>query len=127
MGWSYIVRYDPRGRPIEYNVVEEDANFEEDDDVEAKLVDDHVLDHEDVEEVKGDVQNNVLGEDDIDDVMLYEEVEPNVGDDVHHDEMDYDMIIGKDDIEDDAKIVDHGSVIFETNGINVDKLDEEED
>ena len=31
MVWSYVVRYDPRGRPVKYNVVEEDENEEEDD------------------------------------------------------------------------------------------------
>ena len=40
---------------VEYHVAEEDDNFEEDDDVEEKLVNDHVLDHKDVEEVEGDV------------------------------------------------------------------------
>ena len=30
-GWSYVVRYDPRGRPVTYNVVEEDDSEEEDD------------------------------------------------------------------------------------------------
>ena len=28
-GWSYIVRYDPRGRPIKYNLVEEEDNSDE--------------------------------------------------------------------------------------------------
>ena len=27
--WSYIVIYDPRGRPVKYNVVEEEDNVEE--------------------------------------------------------------------------------------------------
>ena len=31
--WSHVVRHDPRGRPIKYNV-EEEYNIEEDDDVE---------------------------------------------------------------------------------------------
>jgi hypothetical protein len=30
--WSYIVRYDPRGRLVKYNHVEEEDNLEEDDD-----------------------------------------------------------------------------------------------
>lgn len=47
-GWSYVVKYDPRGRSIEYNVEEEDDNVQEDGDVEENLVD-LVLDHEDVE------------------------------------------------------------------------------
>jgi hypothetical protein len=40
-GWSYVVRYDPRGRPVKYNVEEED-DIEEEDDVEEQLV--HVSD-----------------------------------------------------------------------------------
>jgi hypothetical protein len=50
VGWSYVVRYDPRGRPVKYNVVEED-DIEEEDDAEEKVV---VLDEED-EEVELDV------------------------------------------------------------------------
>jgi hypothetical protein len=41
VGWSYVVRYDPRGRLVIYNVVEED-DIEDKDDVEEKLV--HVSD-----------------------------------------------------------------------------------
>ena len=37
VGWSYVIRYDPRGMPIKYNVVEEDG-IEEEDDVEEKGV-----------------------------------------------------------------------------------------
>lgn len=28
-GWSYVIRYDPRGRPIKYNNVEDEDNHEE--------------------------------------------------------------------------------------------------
>ena len=42
-GWSYAARYDPRGRSVKYNVVEED-DIEEEYDVEDKLV--HVLDED---------------------------------------------------------------------------------
>ena len=28
-GWSYIVRYDPRGRSVKYNPLEEEDNVEE--------------------------------------------------------------------------------------------------
>ena len=31
VGWSFVVRYDPRGRPIKYNV-EEEVDIEEEDD-----------------------------------------------------------------------------------------------
>jgi len=31
VSWSYVVRYDPRGRLIKYNVAEEDEIYKEDD------------------------------------------------------------------------------------------------
>ena len=31
-GWSYVVRYDPRGTPIKYNHVDDEDNHEEEDD-----------------------------------------------------------------------------------------------
>ena len=31
-GWSYIVRYDPRGIPVKYNHVDDEYNHEEEDD-----------------------------------------------------------------------------------------------
>jgi hypothetical protein len=31
-GWSYVVRHDPRGRPVKNNNVEKEDNIEEDDD-----------------------------------------------------------------------------------------------
>jgi hypothetical protein len=40
-GWSYVIRYDTRGRMVKYNVVEV-YDIEEDDYVEEKLV--HVRD-----------------------------------------------------------------------------------
>ena len=33
IGWSHIVRYDPRGIPIKYNLVKEEDNLEEEVDV----------------------------------------------------------------------------------------------
>ena len=41
LSWSYIIRYDPRGRPIKYNHVDDEDNHEEEDD-------DDDLDHEKV-------------------------------------------------------------------------------
>ena len=30
MGWSFVIRHDPRGRPVKYNIVEEyEEGFEE--------------------------------------------------------------------------------------------------
>jgi hypothetical protein len=38
VGWSYVVRYEPRGRPVKYIVLEEDDNEEnEQDDVEDQV------------------------------------------------------------------------------------------
>ena len=31
-GWSYVVRYDPRGRPVKYNHVDDEDNHEEEED-----------------------------------------------------------------------------------------------
>jgi hypothetical protein len=109
-GWSYVVRYDPRGRLVKYNVVKED-DIEEEDDVEEQLV--HVSD-EDVVEVQGDVLDNVLDEDDIDDVLdeELEEVEPNVGDNVLDDDIDDDMI-GNDDIDDDVDMANPFNINYE--------------
>ena len=38
-GWSYIIRYDPRGRPVKYNVVEEEDNVEEEGDADQEQLD----------------------------------------------------------------------------------------
>jgi hypothetical protein len=66
VGWSYIVRYDPRGRPVKYNVPEED-DIEEEEDAEEHEVD--VPSDEEVEEVEPDVDDNVL-DDHIDDDII---------------------------------------------------------
>jgi hypothetical protein len=57
VGWSYIVRYDPRGMHVKYNVLEE-CDIEEEEDVEEHEVD--VTSDEEVEEVEPDVDDNVL-------------------------------------------------------------------
>ena len=38
-GLSYIVRYDPRGRLIKYNAVQEEDNFEEEGDADQEKLD----------------------------------------------------------------------------------------
>lgn len=89
----------------------------------------HLSDQKYVEEVQGDVQDNILDEDAIDNVLSdeeLEEVQPNVGDDIRHDDMDDDMISGNDDIDDVVDMVDCFNVIFELDDVNV-ELDEEED
>jgi hypothetical protein len=73
-GWLYIVRYDPRGRPVKYNVPEED-DIEEEEDAEEHEVD--VLSDEEVEEVEPDVDDNVL-DDDIDDDIIENDIDDDV-------------------------------------------------
>jgi hypothetical protein len=81
-GWSYVVRYDPRGRPVKYNHVakDEDNNEEEDHDYEYQEQVAHVVDVSDEE---------------------FEEVDhPNVGDDDLID--DIDNYSSKNDVDDDV-------------------------
>jgi hypothetical protein len=75
-GWSFVVRYDPRGMPVKYNVVEED-DIEEDDDAEEKE-----LTYVTNEELEED-QSNVLGDnavldDDVNEDMLKTDIDDNV-------------------------------------------------
>ena len=80
-GWSYIVRYDPRARPVKYNHVDDENNHEEEDDDDdsdqdqVAVVD--VLDEE-VEEVD---HPNLVDYDLIDDVDHYIS-EDSIDDDV---------------------------------------------
>ena len=85
-GWSFVIRHDPRGRSIKYNVEEDEEGVEEEDDVE----DQHELyiDHgseEYVEELvePDDVGDNVHDEDDIDDDFIETDSDNN-------DDMDFD-------------------------------------
>ena len=103
MGWSYVVRYDPRGREINYTVAEEE-DIEEEDDVEEQLVRES---YEDVKEYQGDVEDNVLNEDVIHDDVLdkeLEEVRNNVGEYV----LDVDMF----GIEDNDDNADMGTILW---------------
>jgi hypothetical protein len=81
---------------------------------------------EDVEAVQGDVRDNVLDEDDINDVLdeELEEVEPNVGDNVIDDDINDDMI-GNDDIDDDVDMANPFNINSELDDTDV-ELDEEE-
>jgi hypothetical protein len=82
VGWSYVVRYDPRGRPVKYNhiVEDEDNNEEENHDYEDQDKVAHVVDvsYEEVEEVD---HPNVEDDDLIDDIDNYIS-ENDVDDDV---------------------------------------------
>jgi hypothetical protein len=85
-GWSYVVRYDPRGRPVKYNhvVEDEDNNEEEDHDYEDQEQVAHVVDVSDEEFEEVDHPN--VGDDDlIDDIDNYSS-ENDVDDDVDRNE-----------------------------------------
>ena len=99
-GWSFVVRHDPRGRSVKYNVKEgNEEGLEEEDDVEydQQELDDHVPE-EYVEELveSYDVADNVH-EDDIDDDMM---VVTDINDD---DDManPYNVDYGSDDVDND--------------------------
>jgi hypothetical protein len=60
-GWSYVIRYDLRGRPIKYTHVEEEDNIEEeDDDADQEQVVVDVSDEEAEEVDHPNVGDNVL-------------------------------------------------------------------
>ena len=68
-GWSCIVRYDSRGRPVKYNLEEEDNVEEEGDSYQEKLVVADVFDEESDEEVDqypNDIADDFVLGDDID-------------------------------------------------------------
>jgi hypothetical protein len=69
--WSFVVRYDPIGRPVKYIVVEED------DDVELEKEEYGSTDEEDREDEQGVGDNAPILDDDIDEDML----ENDIGDD----------------------------------------------
>jgi len=64
VGWSYVVIYDPKGRRVKYNVLDNN-DIEEEDDVKEQV---DVL-HEENEEVELDVDGNFL-DDHIDDEII---------------------------------------------------------
>jgi hypothetical protein len=80
--WSYVVRYDPRGRPVKYNhvVEDEDNNEEEEHDYAYQEQVAHVVDVSD-EEVEEVDHPNVGDNDLIDDIDNYIS-ENDVDDDV---------------------------------------------
>jgi hypothetical protein len=72
-GCSFVIRHDPRGKSVKYNVEEYQEGIEEDDVLEDKReLDDHVRE-EDVEElVKPDDVGENVHEYDIDETLLIE-------------------------------------------------------
>ena len=106
-GWSYVVRYDPRGRPVKYNHVDDEDNHEEEDD-------DNDSDQEQVAAI------DVFDED------VEEADRPNV--------VDYDLIddvddyISKDAIDDDVDVNETFMNMYSNPNHDTDvELDEEED
>ena len=73
--WSYIVRYDPRGRPIKYNPLEEEDNVEEEGDADQEqLATEDVSNEEFDQEVDhpNDVADDFELSDDIEDECITE-------------------------------------------------------
>ena len=69
-GWSYIVRYDPRGRSVNYNVVEEEDNVEEEGDADQEQLEVNVDVSDEEFDHPNDVADNEIDIDDIDDEYL---------------------------------------------------------
>jgi hypothetical protein len=78
--WSFVVRYDPRGRPVKYTHVQEDDDIEEEyespDHTETK---DHAesTDEEDEEDHDPGVGDNAVLDDDVDENMLENDIDDN--------------------------------------------------
>jgi hypothetical protein len=72
VGWSYVVRYDPRGRPIKYIVPEEDDIEEDQQDDAKEQVDVSDEEVEDVDDVvlNDDFHDGVINNDIDDDVAM---------------------------------------------------------
>jgi hypothetical protein len=104
--WSFVVRYDPRGRPVKYTHVQEEDDIEEEDDspdqTESK---DHAgsTDEEDEEDHDPGVGDNAVLDDDVDENML------------------------ENDIDDDDDIVNPFNTISEPDDDTYVEFDEEED
>ena len=104
--WSFAIRYDPRGRPVEYTVEEEDDIDQEEDDAVADEQEDAWTDEEDILED-----------------------EPGIGDEatIIDDDVDED-IIENDIIDDDDDMVDHFNTISESDVvIDVNRFDEDQE
>jgi hypothetical protein len=99
--WSFVVRYDPRGRPIKY-IVDEEYDIEEEDDVELEKEEYGLTDEEDRED------------------------EPSVGDNAPVlDDIDEDML--KNDIDDDDDIINPLNIVYEPDADTYIELDDQEE
>jgi len=105
-GWSFVVRYDPRGRPVKYNIVEEENDLEEEDDVEEQVADvAYVSD----EEPEGDEPNVLVGGN------------AYLDDDIH----DEDILLGNEYIDDDVDTVNPYNTLYEPYDMDV-QFDEDD-
>jgi hypothetical protein len=105
---SFVVRYDPRGRPVKYTIDEED-DIEEEDDVELEKEEYGSTDEEDREYELGVGENAPVLDDDIDEDMLKNDIDddddivnpfnifskPTVDTDVELDDQDEDTEEGR--------------------------------
>ena len=76
--WSFVVRYDPRGRPVKYTHVQEEDDIEEEDDSpdHTQLEDNAGLtDEEDKEDHDPCVGDNAVLDDDVDKNMLENDID----------------------------------------------------
>jgi hypothetical protein len=102
--WSFVVRYDPRGRPVKYTIDEEDDIEEEDDVLELEQEEYGSTDEEDEE----DEDNAPVLDDDIDEDMLENDNDDDDDDDIINpfnnvSELDADTDIELDDQEEDTE------------------------
>jgi hypothetical protein len=102
--WSFVVRYDPRGRPVNYTVDEED-DIEEKDGVELEQEEYGSTDEEDEEDEPGIGDYVPVLDDDINEDMLENEID---NDDIINPfnsvyELDVDTDIELDDQEEDTE------------------------
>jgi hypothetical protein len=105
-GWSFVVRYDPRGRPVKYNIVEEENDLEEEDDAEEQVA--NVADVSD-EEPEGDEPNVLVGGN------------AYLDDDIH----DEDILLGNEYIDDNVDTVNPYNTLYEPDDMDV-QFDEDD-
>jgi hypothetical protein len=103
--WSFVVRYDPRGRPVKY-IVDEEDDIEEEDDVELEQEEYGSTDEEDREDEPGVGDNAPVLDDDIDEDMLENDIDDD--DDIINpfnivSEPDVDTDVELDDQEEDTE------------------------
>jgi hypothetical protein len=103
--WSFVVRYDPRGRPVKY-IVDEEDDIEEEDDVELEKEEYGSTDEEDREDEPGVGDNAPVLDDDIDEDMLENDIDDD--DDIINpfnivSEPDVDTDVELDDQEEDTE------------------------